>query len=156
MKRRLPKIKLAKKVNLDIGCGAKKEKNFIGIDRRDCGQDIVWDVREGIPFPNESVDMIWTSHVMEHFTNVESMDVLREMYRVLKIGGVLVCTTPHASDPTSCYFGHESFWNEQKIDTLTGVEGLSGFKILKNQRDEARLDIRRAMRELSFMLLKEK
>ena len=153
---RLPKIKLKGKINLDIGCGDKREKNFIGIDRRDCGQDILWDVRYGIPFPNESVDMIWTSHVMEHFNNQESMDVLREMYRVLKVGGIMAHTTPHASDPTSCYFGHESFWNEAKVDTLTGVSGLENFKLLKNQMDEAKLNIRRAMRELSFMLIKEK
>jgi len=156
MNRRLPKIKLKGKIRLDIGCGDKKEKGFIGIDRRDCGQDILWDVREGIPFPAESVDMIWTSHVMEHFTNQESMEVLREMYRVLKVGGILTCITPHASDPTSCYFGHESFWNEAKVDTLIMLEGLEGLKLLKNQMDESPTGKRRAIRELSFMLIKEK
>ena len=153
--RRLPNIKYKGKIRIDLGCGAKKEKGFIGIDMRDCGQDIVWDVRDGLPFPDNSIDMIWSSHVMEHFTNQESMALFREIYRVLKIGGITVNTLPHASDPTSCYFGHESFWNEQKVDTLPGVEGLGGFKILKNQSDEVQ-GMRIAMKELSFMLIKEK
>ena len=155
-KRRLPTIKLRGKIKLDIGCGAGKQKGFIGLDRRDCGQEILWDVREGIPFPDNSVDMIWTCHVMEHFNNVESMDVLREMYRVLKIGGAMVHTTPHASDQTSCYFGHETYWNEARVDTIPGVEGLSGLKILKNQMDKGRLNERMSMNQLSFMLIKEK
>ena len=50
-KRKLPKLELGKKVEVEIGCGYKLQKGFIGIDMRNCGQDIVWDVRDGIPLP---------------------------------------------------------------------------------------------------------
>ncbi len=128
MKRRLPIIKLRGKIRLNIGCGYKEEEGFIGIDKADCEQEILWDVRDGIPFPDNSVDTIWSQHVMEHLTNEEALDVLKEMYRVLKIGGTTVNTMPHASDPTSCYFDHKSFWNEDKIDSLLNLLRSFGVK----------------------------
>lgn len=154
MRRRLPKIKLKRKIQLNLGCGKKIEKNFINIDIRDWEQEIVWDLREGIPFPDNSVDVVWSQHLIEHLTNDESKDLLKEIYRVLKVGGVTMHTMPHASDPTSCYFDHETFWNEQRVDVLPLIEGLENFKILKNQMDEA--PGRRAFRELFFMLQKIK
>jgi len=151
-KRRLPQIKLKGVVRLNIGCGKKHEKGFINLDLRDLGQDIVWDVREGIPFPDNSVDLIWSQHVMEHLTNHEAEMAIREMYRVLKVGGVMVHTTPHASDPTSCYFHHETFWNEARVETIPTLSGLEGFRVIKNQMTEE--GNRRAFRELVFEVQK--
>lgn len=149
--RRLPNIKQTKEVKLNIGCGKKYEKDFIGIDIRDCGQEIVWDVREGIPFPDESVDFIWSSHVMEHFTEDESENVLREMYRVLKPGGICQHRLPHQTDPTAYYFDHKTFWNESRIESLPGVPGLEGFIILQNERFNGS----RSFTELVFSLKKK-
>jgi predicted SAM-dependent methyltransferase len=129
--RRLPKI-VGKEIKLNVGCGKKNEKGFIGIDIRDCGQEIVWDVREGIPLPDDSVDFIWTSHVIEHFDNTEVENVLREFYRVLKPGGISQNVVPHVADPTAYYFDHKTFWNEARIETLTGVPGLEGFEVTQN------------------------
>lgn len=155
IKRKLPQIKgkLFKKIQLNIGCGPKSEKDFIGIDVRDCGQEIIWDVRQGIPFPDNSVDMIYTSHFLEHLDNDEAEDFFRENYRVLKKGGKTAHVLPHATDPTAFYFDHKTFWNEERIDTLPGVPGLENFKIIKNQSDEEK-GIRRAIRELVFVLEK--
>jgi predicted SAM-dependent methyltransferase len=129
--RKLPKI-IGKEIKLNVGCGNKNEKGYIGIDVRDCGQEIVWDVREGIPLPDNSVDFIWTSHVIEHFDNEECEGVLKEFYRVLKPGGISQNIVPHAADPTAFYFDHKTFWNEARIQTLTGVPGLEGFEITQN------------------------
>jgi len=152
--RRLPQIKLKGVIRLNIGCGKKQEKGFINLDLRDLGQDIVWDIREGIPFPDNSVDLIWSQHVMEHFNESESQAVLREMHRVLKPGGVMVHTTPHASDPTSCYFDHRTFWNEAKVETIPHLEGLESFRVIKNLMNEQ--GDRRAFRELVFEVQKTK
>ena len=151
-KRRLPQIKLKGVVRLNIGCGKKHEKGFINLDLRDLGQDIVWDVREGIPFPDNSVDLIWSQHVMEHFNESESQAVIREMYRVLKPGGIMVHTTPHASDPTSCYFDHKTFWNEARVETIPTLSGIEGFRVIKNYVNEQ--SNRRAFRELVFEVQK--
>ena len=149
--RKLPTLK--GNIKLDIGCGNKTEKGFIGIDRRDCGQEIVWDVREGIPLPDNSVDFIWSSHVLEHFDNDECKELFREIYRVLKSGGVIQSILPHALDPTAFYFDHKTFWNEARVETLPGVPGLEGFKITKNvmtnkNNTRARLELLFELRKL--------
>ena len=149
--KKLPIIK-DKHIKLNIGCGKDKYKGFIGIDIRDCGQEIIWDVRDGIPFPNESVEFIFSSHVMEHFDNEESEEVLREIYRVLEKGGIFQCIIPHALDPTAFYFDHKTFWNEERVQTLPGVPGLEGFKIIKNEIS-TKLNTRSRM-ELYFELKK--
>jgi SAM-dependent methyltransferase len=153
--RKLPKIEedLTKEVKLNIGCGFRKEEGFIGIDRRDCGQEIIWDVRDGIPFPDESVDFIWSSHVMEHFTNAESKELFKEFYRVLRKGGITRHILPHADDPTAYFFDHLSFWNEKRINTITGIPGLEGFEIIQNESTTDNNNIN--MLELVFALKKK-
>ena len=126
---KLPNIKVNK---LNVGCGNKKEPGYIGIDVRDCGQEIVWDVRKGIPLPDNSVELIWSSHVLEHFDNNECEELFREFYRILKPGGKIQSIVPHALDPTAFYFDHITFWNEERIETLPGVPGLEGFEVIKN------------------------
>lgn len=46
-----------------------------------------------LPFPNESQDAIYSSHVLEHIPYWEQ--VLQEWFRVLKIGGYMIIVVPH-------------------------------------------------------------
>jgi SAM-dependent methyltransferase len=96
-----------KPVILDIGCGKTKVDGVIGIDSIDFGQDLVHDVRLGLPmYEDGSVDSIQSSHFVEHLTGAERVPFFNEMYRILKVGGVLQVVTPcwsHAcayGDPT--------------------------------------------------------
>jgi SAM-dependent methyltransferase len=41
----------------------------------------------GMPFSNESVDFVYSSHVLEHFHREAAERVLRDIHRILKIGG---------------------------------------------------------------------
>jgi predicted SAM-dependent methyltransferase len=58
------------------------------------GVDIVADASERIPLDTNSVDEIHCIHVLEHVTRDKYKPMLREMYRVLKPGGVLYVETP--------------------------------------------------------------
>jgi len=61
------KIKNFKDIYLDLGCGDKKHrrpikgKNNVGLDIIDYGQEIVWDVKDGIPLPDNSCEYIIAS-----------------------------------------------------------------------------------------------
>lgn len=135
--RRLPVLK---NVKLDIGCGEKVTKGFIGMDKRDCGQEIIWDATDGIPFPDNSVDTICTSHFLEHLEDDESVDFLQECMRVLKHKGEMINRLPHASHPTACYVGHKTFWNEWKVEALLRMtEKIEPFIITQNFQDGAEL-----------------
>ena len=159
--RRLPKIK-SKEIRIDLGCGDKIKKGCIGMDIRDCKQEILWDARDGIPFEDNSVDYIFSSHFLEHLDNGECEDVLREIYRVLKPGGTTEHILPHQEDPTAFYFDHKTFWNEFRVNTLPGVPGLEGFKIIKNETKQdytfrgylGDKFIERPLLELTFILKK--
>jgi len=129
---KLPKIK-DKHLKIEIGCGNTKQPGFIGIDVRDCGQEIIWDVRGGIPLPDESVSEIYSSHVLEHFDNEELKALFKEFVRVLEPGGKIGARLPHQLDPSAYYFDHKTFWNEGRVDTLPGVPGLGCLKVTKNE-----------------------
>lgn len=150
--RKLPKID-KKELKLEIGCGYKLTPGFVGIDKRDCGQEIVWDVTEGIPLPDESVDMIISIHVMEHFDEEESKGLFREIYRVLKKGGKTFHVLPHVEDPTAYYFDHKTFWNTERVESLIGVPGLEEFKITQNVKTSKGNTLGRL--ELAFTLIKK-
>jgi SAM-dependent methyltransferase len=48
----------------------------------------------GLPFPDDSVDFVYSSHVLEHFYPHAAEHVLRDAYRVLKTGGRLRVCVP--------------------------------------------------------------
>lgn len=51
------------------------------------------DLEKGkLPYPDESYDMVLASHVIEHIPNPEQ--IIKELARVLKTGGVLLVATP--------------------------------------------------------------
>ena len=52
------------------------------------------DVSKGLPFSNNELDYIYTSHMIEHLARDEANLVLKECYRTLKSGGVLRIVVP--------------------------------------------------------------
>lgn len=67
-------------------------RDFVGVDmRQGPGVDLVENV-ERITAPNESVGTILCLNTLEHVCNIISAG--RQMYRVIKPGGVLVLSTP--------------------------------------------------------------
>lgn len=137
MNRRVPQLK---KIKLDIGCGERPNKGYVGMDVRDCGQEIVWDARQGIPFPDNSVDEILTSHFLEHLDDAEGIDFIQECMRVLKHEGQMKNRLPHLVSDTAFYFGHKTFWNEARVNALQRMtEKIEPFIIIMNERKDHEL-----------------
>ena len=87
---------------LELGSGPKKGSNgWTTIDLY--GADIVHDLRAGIPFSSNSVDRIYTSHMLEHIPYRELLIFLNECYRVLKKGGELSVCVPNAGFYINAY-----------------------------------------------------
>jgi SAM-dependent methyltransferase len=55
---------------------------------------IAANLRAGIPFPDESFDVVYHSHVLEHLTKAAAADFLKECCRVLKPGGIIRVAVP--------------------------------------------------------------
>ena len=93
------KISRGERVVVELGCGPNKVEGAIGVDKfQDSQVDIVADIENGLPFlPDNSVDELFSRHVLEHIENLELL--IREIYRVLKPGGIHRVIVPHFSNP---------------------------------------------------------
>ncbi len=94
---------------LEIGVGASgKKKGFITSDLS-IKADYPYDFRLGLPFANESLDLIYAEHVFEHFHYRELVSLLANCYRSLKPGGSLSLVVPDARIYLNAYFHPEEF-----------------------------------------------
>lgn len=84
------------KVLLHIGCGDIDSPGFINIDaRRQPHVHIVTtNLRRLGMIPDDTADLIYMSHVLEHVSHRDVVSTLREMRRILKAGGVLRISVP--------------------------------------------------------------
>lgn len=100
--------------NLEIGAGDKKGSNgWITLDMY-AGCDLQWDLRNGIPFPDNSVSQIYSSHLFEHLTFKESAVLMKECLRVLKPGGQFLICVPNSRLYIEAYNNNDqTFWNSQ-------------------------------------------
>ncbi|MFI3241346.1 MAG: glycosyltransferase [Alphaproteobacteria bacterium] len=88
-KKYIPLIKKEGKRWLEIGPGNERIEGFEGLNIvKNNATDYIADVaKDGIPFINESFDLVYSSHFLEHIEWYKTKDVIIEMYRVLKKGG---------------------------------------------------------------------
>lgn len=104
-------------IKLDIGCGKNKQPGFIGIDQFAIdGVDVVCNVREGLPYSDNSVEEIYCSHFIEHLTALERVRFMNELYRVMKPGAKATLIAPHwcsnraYGDMTHCWPPVSEMW----------------------------------------------
>ncbi len=94
---------------LDLGCGNGKlsrknifpdynlEGEVIGLDFNK-GEEVdgMCDLNKGkLPFKNNSFDIVYTSHCLEHIQNI--VPLIYEVHRILKGGGKFLIAVPHLS-----------------------------------------------------------
>jgi predicted SAM-dependent methyltransferase len=83
------------KVYLNLGCGHVTHPAFINVDAL-----AAWHVHyirpldDLSPFPDDSADLVYASHCLEHFSHQQVNHVLGEWRRVIKPGGVLRLGAP--------------------------------------------------------------
>lgn len=96
-------------VKLEIGAWKKRSGiDLITIDK-DKRADLPWDLANGVPFPDNSVSLFYTSHLLEHLTFWELSLLLRDCLRVLKPGGELSICVPNARLYADAYFNNGDF-----------------------------------------------
>lgn len=90
-------------VNVDYALGAKLAKypffrqinSKLRIFQLDWNPQIfLHDLRRPFPWQDSSVDIIYSSHTLEHFSREEGVRLLRECWRVLKVNGTIRIVVP--------------------------------------------------------------
>lgn len=106
-------------MKIDLGGGLFPRAGYTTVDQQDA--DIVCDLNEGIPLPDNSVGVINASHIIEHLK--DPIKTMSEIHRVLCDGGWAFIEVPSTDgrgawqDPT-----HVSFWNENSFWYYTRKE----------------------------------
>jgi predicted SAM-dependent methyltransferase len=80
---------------LNVGCGSRFHPTWTNIDfTSSCPGILAHDLRRGIPFPDNTFDLVYHSHVLEHFERSRANGFMRECLRVLTPGGVVRVVVP--------------------------------------------------------------
>jgi predicted SAM-dependent methyltransferase len=82
-------------MKLHLGCGNKIIPNFINIDILPSSSDVMTDnVATLQKINDETVELIYACHVLEHFGRHEYLNVLRCWHKKLKSGGKIMIAVP--------------------------------------------------------------
>ncbi|MEG3930304.1 discoidin domain-containing protein [Microcoleus sp. T3_B1] len=94
-------------IYLHLGCGNLDHPEFINIDIRPAPHiDYVRAIDDLSIFADESVDLIYASHCLEHFSHIEIPRILKEWHRVLKVDGILRLAVPDLDLIIKMYHDH--------------------------------------------------
>lgn len=83
-------------INLHLGCGLVNHPSFINIDCLPAPHiHYIRNINNLSPFKDNSVDLIYACHCLEHFPFRKIPQVLTEWFRVLKKDGILRLSVPN-------------------------------------------------------------
>jgi SAM-dependent methyltransferase len=80
---------------VNFGCGEVFHRDWINLDGNPCAPEVQrCDIRNRLPFEQESVDAVYHSHVLEHLDAGNAKKFLRECRRILRPGGIIRVALP--------------------------------------------------------------
>lgn len=81
---------------LNLGCGNRFHKEWYNIDFHSNSRYVKsHNLLKGIPYESNRFDVVYHSHVLEHFQKSDAAKFLSECYRVLNEGGTLRVAVPN-------------------------------------------------------------
>tara|TARA_A100001035_G_C27787074_1_gene505020 strand:- start:4485 stop:5180 length:696 start_codon:yes stop_codon:yes gene_type:complete len=131
---------------LDLGCGRGEFLNsFIksgfegyGIDQSDIAKKhcpdakiVVGDLEEILPFEDSFFDVVYSKSLVEHFYYPEK--ILREVYRILKPGGIIITMTPNWKYVIAEFYSEFTHRTPFTKRSLQSVHEICGFKKVKTK-----------------------
>lgn len=138
-----------KHIKVDLGCGKQVIEGWINVDyawgarlakipffsllnkkvhlfKMDWDSRIlVHDLHRRFPFKDNSVDVIYASHLLEHFTKEEGIQFLKECHRVLRTNGILRIVVPDLAALIAKYTKRE-IPADEFVDKLGVMPEISG------------------------------
>ena len=105
-------------IKLHLGCGRNILDGWINTDYNTAkfGGSEYLDVTIKFPYNNNSVDYIFSEHMIEHITYHEGKFMLEESFRVLKSGGKIRISTPDLKFLINLYTDNKTDLQKKYID----------------------------------------
>lgn len=128
VRKSVPKMNPADAKKLHLGCGNIRLAGFCNVDILTTeAVDVVSDISKLDNFPNNSIELIYACHVLEHFSHDEAVKVLRRWFDVLEPGGELRISVPDIDRIVKIYHDNWSHFqtpgNSPWIGLLYGGQG---------------------------------
>src|SRR5258705_4426078 len=84
--------------NLDVGCGADKQKGFLGVDKKPrFGVDFVYDLETFPgPFKHNTANKMLCSHMLSYIKPWLVIDFMNEMWNLCHEDGQVLIVVPYA------------------------------------------------------------
>jgi len=99
------------KLWLNVGSGAHPHSSFVNIDGNLMRRPDMWlDLSHGLPFPPNSIDGIYASHVFEHLYWSELWRLAEHCHRMIRPGGTLRMLVPSLEMAVEHYQRGDSSW----------------------------------------------
>jgi len=117
-------------MKIEFAANGRVMDGWIGTDINTC------DVRNPLPWPDNSVAEIFHSHLSEHLTSAECMRFFMECFRILKPDGVMRIIVPAINDEMTRHhiqdlcIGHQHFQTFSFINLHAMLFG-AGFELHK-------------------------
>ena len=80
---------------LNLGCGTRFHPAWTNVDVSPVSPHVrICDVQKGLPFSDETFDVVYHSHLLEHLPREAALPFIKECYRVLRRGGIIRVAVP--------------------------------------------------------------
>lgn len=100
-----------------MGAGPYPQEGYVTLDFAEPA-DILWDLKDGIPLPDNSVSELFTSHTLEHFEATDIHFILLEILRVCQNDAKVTIIVPHAATWEGNIPPHYSLWDETRMEAI--------------------------------------
>jgi predicted SAM-dependent methyltransferase len=98
-----------------VGCGSHYHPEWTNVDFYSTGPGVIaHNLLKGIPFESDSFNVVYHSHVLEHFSKIDGVRFISECFRVLKPGGTIRIAIP---DLNKIITEYQTLYNQLKNDS---------------------------------------
>lgn len=110
---------------LDVGAGrnplqVRSGDELVTVDfEPEAGAAVTTNVAERWPFEEGEFDLVYMSHVLEHFYPADRDAVIRHVYGSLRAGGLLFIRVPHRSGYQAVGWEHYSLFDQSGVVSLS-------------------------------------
>src|SRR5262249_40583582 len=101
----ITQVALQSLCRVNVGCGLRAHPDWINLDLCPRAVGVIkHDLMDApLPFPDDSVDCVYHSHLLEHLPPEKALPFMIECHRVLKKGGILRVAVPDLEQVARLY-----------------------------------------------------